>query len=108
MRLAGAIPTRYVAVESGESIAMREMKAGEVERQFGTLLKDVERGETIEISRDGKVIARMVPANADTLARSAARQAEIDEAIAAIKAIRGRSAGMTIDEILAARDEGRR
>ena len=89
---------------------MRHIQASEAKAQFDTLLKEVERGETIAIDRDGESIARMVPAQRAVARepRSKQRQAEIDRAIANIKAIRDRTSPITVEEILSARDEGRR
>lgn len=41
---------------------MREMGAFEAKNRFGQLLDQVERGEEVVISRRGKAIARLVPA----------------------------------------------
>lgn len=89
---------------------MRRIQASDAKAQFDTLLKDVERGETVTIDRDGKPVARIVPAN-DHLVReprSPERQAEIERAIANIKTIAKRNGPITVEEILSARDEGRK
>jgi prevent-host-death family protein len=41
---------------------MREMGAFEAKNKFGYLLDQVERGEEVVITRRGKAIARIVPA----------------------------------------------
>ena len=41
---------------------MREMGAFQVKNKFGHLLDQVERGEEIVITRRGKAVARLVPA----------------------------------------------
>jgi prevent-host-death family protein len=41
---------------------MREMDAFEAKNKFGHLLDQVERGEEIVITRRGKAVARIVPA----------------------------------------------
>ncbi len=41
---------------------MREMGAFEVKNQFGHLLDQVEHGEEILITRRGKAVARLLPA----------------------------------------------
>ncbi len=60
---------------------MREVQASEAKTHLPQLLDDVERGETIVITRHGRPIARLVP-DEDR------RQAERAQAIAAIKALR--------------------
>lgn len=78
---------------------MREIQASEAKTHLPQLLDDVERGETILITRHGRAIARLVP-EADR------RQAEIDQAIAHIRALRRRTGKVTLEELLAARHEG--
>ncbi len=80
---------------------MREIQASQAKTHLLQLLDEVERGETVIITRHGRAIARLAP-------EGDARQAEIDEAIASIEARRRRAASITVDEILSARDEGRR
>jgi antitoxin (DNA-binding transcriptional repressor) of toxin-antitoxin stability system len=65
------------------------------------LLDDVERGETLIITRRGRAIARIVP-EVDR------RQEEVDKAIASIRALRQRNAKVTVEELLSAREEGRK
>ena len=57
-------------------------------------------GEEIVITRHGRPIARLGP-EADR------RQAEIDRAIAGIRALRERTGKITVEDLLSARDEGR-
>jgi prevent-host-death family protein len=59
---------------------MREIQASEAKTHLPQLLDDVERGETIVITRHGRAIARIVP-------EAHLRQAEVDRAIANIKSI---------------------
>ena len=80
---------------------MREIQASEAKARLSELLDDVERGETVVITRHGRPIARLEP-------ETSRRQAEIDAAIAAIVALRKETGRMTVEEILSARDEGRR
>jgi antitoxin (DNA-binding transcriptional repressor) of toxin-antitoxin stability system len=65
------------------------------------LLDEVERGETIVITRHGRPVARLVP-------DEVSRRAERADAIAAIKALRKGSARLSVEELLSMRDEGRR
>ena len=40
---------------------MKSISATEAKAKFASLLSDVERGETVEITRHGKTIARLSP-----------------------------------------------
>ncbi len=80
---------------------MREVQASEAKTHLPQLLDDVERGETLVITRHGRPIARLVP-EVDR------RQEERDSAIANIEARRKRAARVTVNELLSARDEGRK
>jgi prevent-host-death family protein len=77
---------------------MREVEASEAQAQLSQLLDDVEQGETIVIVRHGRPVARLVP--------YAAMQPS--EAVEAIKALRKGSGSITVEELLSARDEGRK
>lgn len=78
---------------------MREVQASEAKTHLPQLLTDVERGETIVITRHGRAIARIVPVNEG-------RKAELGLLLAEMRAL-GRSVGkITRDEILSARHEG--
>jgi prevent-host-death family protein len=84
---------------------MREVGAFEAKTHLSALLEAVAAGEEITITRRGKPVARLVPVDAiDALRRRAA--------IARIFALRNelatRADGLTRDEILSARDQGRR
>lgn len=79
---------------------MQTIQASEAKTHFLRILDDVERGESIIITRRGKPIARISP------------QVEIDRervqrAIEGMQALRKRIGKMTTEEILSARDEGR-
>ncbi len=78
---------------------MREVQASDAKAHLPSLLDEVERGETIIISRHGKPIARLVP-EADR------RQAEIDRAIEGIKALRQRTGKISVEELISAGHEG--
>lgn len=81
---------------------MREIRATKAKARLAQLLSAVERGESFAITRHGRPIAHLVPADAGV--RSAAR--------AAIAQFRARRAGwgrtgVTLEDILAARAGGR-
>jgi prevent-host-death family protein len=78
---------------------MREVQASEVKTHLTELLDEVERGETLVITRHGRPIARIIP-------ETQGRKMEFDKAIENMKALRKRTAKVTVDDILSARHEG--
>jgi prevent-host-death family protein len=80
---------------------MKQVQASEAKTHLPALLDEVERGETIVITRHGRAIARIVP-------EKERRREQTESAFAEIDRIRQRTGRMTVAEILAARDEGRR
>jgi prevent-host-death family protein len=81
---------------------MRKIAATDLKANLAAVLGDVERGEIVDITRHGKVIARIAPQAEDSL-RSAS------EAVDRLKAWRKTlpPTKMTVADILSARDEGR-
>ncbi|SUS08619.1 Antitoxin [uncultured Defluviicoccus sp.] len=80
---------------------MRAVQASDAKARLAQLLDDVERGETIIITRHGRAIARIVP-------DAGRRREEIDAAIETIKGLRKRTGKVTLDDLLSARHEGHR
>jgi prevent-host-death family protein len=80
---------------------MRDVAASKAQARLSRLLDDVEQGGTIAITRYGRPVARLVP-------DIALRRADAAAAVAAIKALRKGSGGITAEERLSARDEGRK
>jgi prevent-host-death family protein len=80
---------------------MRQIQASEAKVHLAQLLDDVERGETLVITRHGRRIARIVP-------ESDRRQEEIDKSMAGIRELRKRTGRISLGELLSARDEGRK
>jgi prevent-host-death family protein len=80
---------------------MREIQASEAKTHLPRLLDEVDRGETLIITRHGRAIARIVP-EVDR------RQVEVDQAIDGIRALRKRTSRISVEELLLARDEGRK
>lgn len=78
---------------------MRKIQASEAKARFAELLDDVERGETIAITRRGREIARVVPA-------SEGSKANVIRTMEKIEALRKRMPRLTTEEILSARHEG--
>ena len=80
---------------------MRQIQASEAKARLAQLLDEVERGETVIITRHGHAIARLVP-------ETDRRQADINDAIACIEARRHYAPRITAKEIRIAREEGRK
>jgi prevent-host-death family protein len=80
---------------------MRRIQASDAKAHLPQLLDDVERGETLIITRHGRAIARIVP-EVDR------RQEEVDRALESIRELRERTVKVTVEEIRSAREEGRR
>lgn len=78
---------------------MRDIQASDAKTRLPQILDEVERGETVRITRHGRPIARIVP-------EANRRQAEIDKAVANIRALRRRTGKITLEELLSARHEG--
>lgn len=82
---------------------MRTIQAAEAKAKFSAILGEVERGAVIDITRHGKVVARLMPpAAADAQAKRQAAVAWILE-----NKRSGRRTGISVADILSARDEGR-
>ena len=79
----------------------REVQASNAKTHLPRLLDEVERGETIIITRHGRPIARIVP-------EASQRQREIDDAIDDIRELAKHSGKITVDEILSLIREGRK
>jgi prevent-host-death family protein len=82
---------------------MQEIQSTEAKARFAELLRTVENGETVAITRHGKTVAHLVPAKDQ-------EQAERDAAVERLLKAREtwEPTGMTREEILAARHEGHR
>lgn len=82
---------------------MQEIQSTEAKARFAELLRTVESGETVAITRHGKTVAHLVPAKDR-------EQAERDAAVERLLKARAtwEPTGMTTEEILAARHEGHR
>ena len=78
---------------------MREIQTSDAKARLSQLLDEVERGETIVITRHGRAIARIIP-EADR------RRREIENALADIRELRKRTGEVSLEELLAWRHEG--
>lgn len=83
---------------------MREIGAFEAKTHLSELLAAAEAGESVTITRRGQPVARLVPVNDNGRKRAEAvqRVVELRQRLA------GQGARLSADEILSARDEGRR
>jgi prevent-host-death family protein len=79
---------------------MKTIQASEAKTHFLRVLDRVERGESIIITRHGRPVARLSPESADDRER-------VRRAVESIREIRSRTKPVSLEEILAARDEGR-
>lgn len=82
---------------------MKEISATEAKARLAALLSDVERGETVMITRHGKPVARLIPLETD----------EGERRLQAVQALREwrktlPRTNMSVEDILSARDEGRK
>jgi prevent-host-death family protein len=80
---------------------MKTVSASNAKAQLLGLLDEVERGDTVVITRHGKPIARLVPDSDHRAENIRAVFAEIDE-------LRKHTKPVTPEELLAWRDEGRK
>ena len=80
---------------------MREIQASEAKTHLPQLLDDVERVETVVITRHGRPIARLVP-------EASRRRAEIDEAVGSILRNHAGRGPVTIEKVLSSIREGRK
>ena len=80
---------------------MKSVQASTAKAQLAELLDQVEKGETVVITRHGKPIARIVPEPDE-------RKRDVLAVIAEIKELRKHTKPATADEILGWRNEGRK
>jgi prevent-host-death family protein len=79
---------------------MQTIQASEAKTHFLRILDDVERGESVIVTRHGKRVARLIP------------EVEIDRervqrAIDGMRALRQRIGKVSLEEILSMKNEGR-
>ena len=86
---------------------MREVCAFEATTHLSALLDDVAAGETVMITKRGSPVARLVPVG-DRERWAADGRSRVREAGDALRALRARFGGATIEEILELRDAGRK
>ncbi len=87
-----------------KAATVRKVQASEAKTQFLRILDEVEQGQSVLVTRHGKAVAQIIP-----VAESEAdKRARIYRAKQDILEIRKRTKPTSVEEILAARDEGRR
>ncbi|WP_231730341.1 type II toxin-antitoxin system Phd/YefM family antitoxin [Novosphingobium sp. Fuku2-ISO-50] len=92
---------RPVKLTNRKCLKMREVQSSDAKAHLPQLLSDVERGETIVITRHGRAIARLVP-------EAEQRAIEVQRTMAQISLFRETMPSISICDILAARHEGHR
>ena len=80
---------------------MKHIQASEAKAKFAELLDQVERGDTIVITRHGKAIAHLTPSEE-------ARKEQARKAMQELRELRKGTGKVSVEELLAWRDEGRR
>ena len=78
---------------------MREVQSTDAKAHLAQLLTEVERDETIVITRHGRAIARLVP-------EATQRQADVRKVKEQIAAVRRTMPPLSVSDILPARHEG--
>ncbi len=78
---------------------MREIQSSEVKAKLPQFLDEVERGETIVITRHGRVVAHLIPA-------PVADRERVRRALDGIVALRQSTGRVTLSELLKSRHEG--
>jgi prevent-host-death family protein len=78
---------------------MRKIQSSEVKAKLPQFLDEVERGETIVITRHGRAVAHLVPAPQSDKDR-------VRKAIDGIQSLRQTTAPVSLEELLRSRHEG--
>ena len=86
---------------------MRKVCCSEIESRLPAVLQEVERQGGVTITRRGVPVARIVPLDG-SIDRGPEISDDTRRAAARIRAIRESGSRLSIEEILSARDEGRR
>ena len=79
---------------------MQTYQASEAKTHFLRILDDVERGQSVAVTRHGKRVARLIP-------EVEVDRERVQRAVDSILEIRKRTKPVSLQEILSARDEGR-
>jgi prevent-host-death family protein len=79
---------------------MQTIQASEAKTKFLSILDDVERGASVVITRHGKPVARIVP-------EAEVDRERVERAMAGMRALRERIGKVSLEEIIAMKNEGR-
>ncbi|MGD0802226.1 MAG: type II toxin-antitoxin system prevent-host-death family antitoxin [Terracidiphilus sp.] len=79
---------------------MQTIQASEAKTHFLRILNDVERGESVIVTRHGKRIARLIP-------EVEIDQERVQRAIDGMRALRQRTGKVSLEEIISMKNEGR-
>ena len=79
---------------------MQTIQASEAKTHFLRILNDVERGESVIVTRHGKEVALISP-------KAQVDRERVQWAIDEMRALRQRIGKVSLEEILSMRDEGR-
>ena len=92
-----------LVILTGWTPPMRTIRVTEAKARFAQLLRTVERGETVAITRHGETIAHLIPAQAG-------ERTDHKQVVARFRRLRDewQPAAMSIDDILVARHHDHR
>ena len=79
---------------------MQTIQASEAKTHFLRILNDVERRESVIVTRHGKRIARLIP-------EVEIDQERVQRAIDGMRALRQRTGKVSLEEIISMKNEGR-
>jgi prevent-host-death family protein len=91
-------------MQNVSSTKPRTIQASEAKTHFLRILDEVEQGQSVLVTRHGRTVARIEPVQET----EQMRRERIERAFQDILEIRKRTKPVSVEEILAARDEGRR
>jgi prevent-host-death family protein len=80
--------------------SMQTIQASEAKTHFLRILDDVERGESIIVTRHGKRVARLIP-------EMGIDRERVQQAIDGMRALRQRIGKVSLEEIISMKNEGR-
>jgi prevent-host-death family protein len=90
-------------MQNVSSTEPRTIQASEAKTHFLRILDEVEQGQSVLVTRHGRTVARIEPVQETDEARHERRE----RAFQGILELRKRTKGISIEQILADRDEGR-
>jgi prevent-host-death family protein len=79
---------------------MQTIQASEAKTHFLRILDDVERGESVIVTRHGKRVARLIP-------EVEVDRERVERAVEGMRVLRQRIGKVSLEEILSMKNEGR-